>query len=238
MALSETWFLEGYIDFELQKYRLLGYLQEVHKHFDENKLYPQLGDVIFHYNNLHSFRENKQLLQGQFPKELSKVDLQKLELAYKEMLQDDDLMQELEEITSYALERMKHTIENGTELYELVEQRMHIEPVGIMPLYKNEGYMFLRHGMQPEVQVYNYTISLFEHKNARYKGLRIDYVDSWKKNISTTYEHIKKDIISTIRTLPNPAVYSIESEWQVPVDETLLPIAKRLLVRYIETNAA
>ena len=45
--LSETWFAEGYIDFELKKYTLLAYLQQVNKYFNENKLYPQLADVIF-----------------------------------------------------------------------------------------------------------------------------------------------------------------------------------------------
>jgi len=55
--LSETWFAEGYIDFELKKYTLLAYLQEVDKYFNENKLYPQLADIIFHYNNLVAFRD-------------------------------------------------------------------------------------------------------------------------------------------------------------------------------------
>ena len=64
--LSETWFAEGYIDFELKKYTLLAYLQEINKHFNENKLYPQLGDVVFHYNNLVAFRENKKFLQEHF----------------------------------------------------------------------------------------------------------------------------------------------------------------------------
>ena len=50
--LSETWFAEGYIDFELKKYVLLAYLQEINKYFYENKLYPQLADLIFHYNNI------------------------------------------------------------------------------------------------------------------------------------------------------------------------------------------
>jgi hypothetical protein len=49
---------------------LLAYLQEVNKCFNENKLYPQLADVIFHYNNLVAFRENKKYLQEQFPKKL------------------------------------------------------------------------------------------------------------------------------------------------------------------------
>ena len=64
--LSETWFAEGYIDFELKKYTLLAYLQQVNKYFNENKLYPQLADVIFHYNNLVAFKENKKFLQNIF----------------------------------------------------------------------------------------------------------------------------------------------------------------------------
>lgn len=69
-SLSETWFADGYIDFELKKYTLLAYLQEVNKYFNESKLYPQLADVIFHYNNIISFRENKKYLQEQFPKKV------------------------------------------------------------------------------------------------------------------------------------------------------------------------
>ena len=74
-TLSETWFAEGYIDFELKKYTLLAYLQEINRHFDENKLYPQLADLIFHYNNIVAFRENKKYLQEQFPKKLTGIQI-------------------------------------------------------------------------------------------------------------------------------------------------------------------
>src|SRR5580704_2827272 len=110
MILSETWFMEGYIDFELQKYRLLAYLQEVKGCFSETKLYPQLSDVVAHYNNLATFRENKRFLQSQFPKKMDMLDMQKLEIVYEQMLTDDDLMKELEHITDYALDEMKGTI--------------------------------------------------------------------------------------------------------------------------------
>jgi hypothetical protein len=65
-TLSETWFAEGFIDFELKKYTLLAYLQEVNKHFGENKLYPQLADVIFHYNNLVAFGKIKNTSRNNF----------------------------------------------------------------------------------------------------------------------------------------------------------------------------
>ncbi|RYD57046.1 MAG: hypothetical protein EOP56_09570 [Sphingobacteriales bacterium] len=237
MRLSETWFMEGHIDFELQKYRLLAYLQEVNKYFNEAKLYPQLGDVIFHHNNLLAFRTNKKLLQDQFPQQLNKVDMRNLELMYEKMLADDEVMNELESITNYAVSEMKSIIDNGAEIYELVEKQLRIEPIGIIPLYKNEGYMLLRYGNQSEIKAYSYSITLFEHQQAKYRGIKVNYVDRYTKSLANTYESIKRDIINQIRTLPNPAVYCIESQMQVPLDETLLPIAKRMLVRHIAEAA-
>jgi hypothetical protein len=34
--------------------------------------------------------------------------------------------------------------------------------------------------------------------------------------------------------MPNPAVFNIETALALPVDETLLPIAKRSLVKFIQ----
>jgi len=237
MKLSETWFMEGHIDFELQKYRLLAYLQEVKNYFNESKLYPPLADVIIHYNNLIAFRTNKKLLQDQFPQQLNKLEIKNLELMYEKMLADDELMQELESITNYAVDEMKGIIDNGAEIYDLIEKQLIIEPIGIMPLYKNEGYMLLRYGNQSEIKAYSYSITLFEHQQAKYKGIKVHYVDSYTKSLANTYQNIKRDIIKQIRTLPNPAVYCIESPIQVPLDETLLPIAKRTLVRHIADAA-
>src|SRR3954466_9813074 len=138
--LSETWFAEGYIDFELKKYTLLAYLQEISKHFTESKLYPQLADLIFHYNNIIAFRENKKYLQEQFPKKLTGIQIEKLQMLYEQMIEDNELMQELEDIINYAAGEMKTTIGNGAEIYEFVEEKLTITPVGLLPLDIQEGY--------------------------------------------------------------------------------------------------
>jgi hypothetical protein len=134
--LSQTWFAEGYIDFELKKYTLLAYLQQINKYFNENKLYPQLADLIFHYNNLIAFRENKKYLQEHFPKKLTGVQIEKLQVLYEQMIADDDLMNELEAIINYSANEMKTTISSGTEIYEFVEENLTITPIGIIPLDK------------------------------------------------------------------------------------------------------
>jgi len=130
--LSETWFAEGRIDFELKKYTLLAYLQEINKNFDENKLYPQLADIIFHYNNIVAFRENKKYLQDHFPKKLSGLQLEKLQLLYEQVIDDSELMQELEDIIHYSTGKMKRTIGNGTEIYEFVEGNIEISPARLI----------------------------------------------------------------------------------------------------------
>lgn len=236
-TLSETWFADGYIDFELKKYTLLAYLQEIARYFDENKLYPQLADVIFHYNNLVSFRENKKFLQEHFPKKLTGLQIQKLQLLYEQMVDDDELMQELEEIINFSADHLKSTISSGTEIYEFVEDRLNIYPVGILPLDVNEGYFFLSGGRTDSTRVYQYRLSIFEKREEKYRSIRTEFIDDWKRSFAGTYENIKAELIRAKNEIPNPAVYSIETELDFPVEETLLPIAKRSLVRYISSAA-
>jgi hypothetical protein len=237
-TLSETWFADGYIDFELKKYTLLAYLQEIHRQFDQNKLYPQLAEIIFHYNNLAAFRENKKYLQEQFPKRLTGLQIEKLQILYEQMIEDDELMKELEEIINYATQEIRQTISNGTEIYEFVEEKLIIVPVGLIPLDNCEGYFFLTTGARSDTRVYQYRLSFFEKHDEKYRSIRTEYIDSWTRNIVNTNENIKAELIRLKTGLPNPAVYAIETELKFPVDETLLPVAKRSLVRYISSKAA
>lgn len=236
-SLSETWFAEGRIDFELKKYTLLAYLQEVTKHFDENKLYPQLADMVFHYNNIVAFRENKKYLQEHFPKKLTGIQMEKLQVLYEQLIQDDEMMQELEDIIHYSAAKIQKTIRNGTEIYEFVEDKISINPIGIIPLDTREGYFFLSSGESDQTDVYHYRLSIFEKHDEKYRSIRTLFLDNRKRTISHTYENIKADLIRHWKDLPNPAVYCIETNLKFPVDETLLPVAKRSLVKFISEAA-
>ena len=234
--LSETWFAEGYIDFELKKYTLLAYLKEISSYFDQNRLYPQLSDLIFHYNNIVAFRENKKYLQEQFQKKLTGIQIEKLQLLYEQMIEDSELMQELEDIINYSADEMKTTISNGAEIYEFVEQNLTISPVGLVPLDSQEGYFFLSAGNSKATRVYHYRLSFFEKHDERFRSMKTSYIDLLQRSIVNSYENIKYNLIKTRSELSNPAVYCIETELQFPVEETLLPIAKRSLVKFIATT--
>jgi hypothetical protein len=230
--LSQTWFAEGFIDFELKKYTLLAYLQETAKYFNQNKLYPQLADLVFHYNNLVAFRENKKHLQEHFPKKLTGVQIEKLQVLYEQMIDDDEVMQELEAIINYSASQMKTTLSAGAEIYEFVEDKLNISPVGLVPLDVQEGYFFLSAGDAKHTRVYQYRLSFFEKHQEKYRSIKTVYKEEVRRSLVNTYEHIKYGLVKE-GTVINPAVYCIETDLAFPVEETLLPIAKRSLVKYI-----
>src|SRR5215475_4990814 len=99
--LSKDWLTQGLIDFEYKKYVLMAYLQTVKNSFGKVELYPFLADLVFHYRNLMALKENKTLLRDSFPKELSVEEMKKLELRYREIIEDDTIMVELESIINF-----------------------------------------------------------------------------------------------------------------------------------------
>jgi hypothetical protein len=124
------------------------------------------------------------------------------------------------------------------QLFELVEEKITICPIGLIPLDTQEGYFFLNTAVKNQTLVYHYRLSFFEKHDEKYRSMKTAYVSSWDKNFINTFESIKSELIRYRSQLPNPAVYSVEIDLRLPVEETLLPIAKRSLVKYISTRAA
>ena len=236
-SLGINWFIEGYIDFEHKKYVLLSYLQEINQHFDKSRLYPNLSDLIFHYNNLLSFKENKNMMQQAFPQRLTQADIDAVKLTYKKIVEDDSSMREIEQIISYALRKMDPAIKTGKEIYDFVERNLSIDTVGLIPLVPYHGYFTLRNGDDRHNFVYEYQITIFEGKDDKYRGINTRFVDVYERGISNTPEAIKSDLIYRYKHLPNPAVYAVESEVTFPMEQTLLPVAKQCLVKYISKVA-
>ncbi|NJO02561.1 MAG: hypothetical protein HC880_13515 [Bacteroidia bacterium] len=235
--LDKNWLTSGLIDFEYKKYVLLAYLQEVKENFERIRLYPYLSDLVFHYQNLVSLKNDKELLFENFPKEISRADFEKLSLQYKKLINDDALMSEMEEIIFYAIPQVKNLLDEGKNIYEHVEENVEISPVGITPLRFDEGYLFICERHEQETQVYMYQITIFENANETFRAIHTHFLETVIKGFGKTFESLKIDVIQKYKQLPNPATYLIYSKLNFPMDETLLPIAKRLLVKHVNNTS-
>ena len=232
-VLDRDWITKGLIDFEYKKYVLLAYLKRVKKGFDHCRLYPHLEELLFHYQNLMMIKENQNLIYESFPKQISKADFEKLKITYKTIVEDSDMMQEINDIVSFAIPQMQSTIRMGKEIYQNVEEEITIEPVGVFPLYLKEGY-WLVSDTAKEVKVYHFTITVFERADENYRGLHTHFVRSEWQSISNTYEQMKLNLIKDNKELTHPATYLIATAKPYPYEETLMPVAKRLFLRYLK----
>lgn len=234
-ALAPNWIIENLIDFEYKKYELLAYLQGIKQEFKDEKLYPALSDLIAHYNNLVTIKNNKQQLNESFKKILSKIDVERLKLIYESVEKDTAMISEIESIINFSIPHMENHLKEGKEIYSHIENDMQIEPIGLTPLNTDEGYMFISDGRQRDTHVHQYKITFFEHANESYRGIHTSYITSFAYSYVNTYENIKLQLIKDIPELPIPAVFAISSEKQYPLQESFIPVAKRTLVRFIST---
>lgn len=233
-SLRPNWFFEDLPDFEYKKYVLLAYLHEIHQQFHETRLYPALSDLVFHYRNLTGFIEQKHAVYDRFPERISEIDLKHLRLAFTKVMSNDELMDHLEEVVTYSIPELKKRLDEGKDIYDFIEKEITIAPVGILPIYRNEGYMLVRDGDQPEIRVYEFSVKLFAHEEENYRSVQTEYLTSYRRSFVNTSENIKIDMIRHHKKLPNPATFSIESSHEFPLEETVIPVAKRMLMKYIE----
>lgn len=236
-SLNRNWLTEHHIDFEYKKYILLAYLQQVSDHFTENRLYPYLSDLVEHYRNLKFLKESKQQLFDRFPERIMGADAEHFRLVYQKIIEDDSLMKEIEQIVEFSLPQMESSLKEGKKIYDFIEEHTHVFPVGLSPLNNEAGYLMLSNGDVPETVVFEYHVTFIEHPMERHRGLHLEYVGTYRRSLAITYEHIKSDLLRYNSRLPNPAAYAIESEFNLPFQETFLPLAKRSIMKRI-ANAA
>ncbi|TAF80176.1 MAG: hypothetical protein EAZ50_09500 [Runella slithyformis] len=229
--LAKDWITQGWLDFEYKKYVILAYLQQVQHNFKEQKLFPDLTEIAAHYQHTHELKQSKEAIQAAFPRQITGIDWQKMELMREATLPDEPHPAEIDQIVEYTLPRLKNTLTAGWQQYNDIESQVTFRPVGIVPLQLNDGYLFIYRASQRQAEVYKYQIRLFNNQAERY--VHTFHVETIQKNASTTFENLKINLVKKHRDLPNPATYLVESARQYPVAETLLPIAKKMVAKEV-----
>jgi hypothetical protein len=235
-TLPKNWIAEGLIDFEYKKYQLLAYLQETNQQFNDAKLYPVLGELIEHHRLLDDLKNGKSKLNNLFPKAISGIDFQNAKLQYQPRETEGELMQEIANITEYALPRFTQQIKKGKEIYQLVENQVEFEPVGIMPIYNREGFILVSRESKSDIHAFRYQSNILQMAGEKFRSIRMWLVGIFEKSLVNTLEKIKHQLIKDIKELPNPATWRLHSSQDFPMEETLLPISKRLLLQHVSSH--
>ena len=232
-TLPKNWITEGLIDFEYKKYQLLAYLQEAEREFQAIKLYPILSDLIDHHKLLNELKEGKTELSKLFPKALNGIDLHSAQLHYQPKIQDGEVMKEISQITEFALPRISKQIEEGKTIYNFVEEQVEFEPVGIVPIYNREGFVLMTRESRTDIHAFRYKSNILQLAGEKFRSITFWLLGIFQKNLVNTLEKLKMQLIREVKELPNPATWRIHSPHVFPIEETLIPLSKRLLLQNV-----
>ena len=231
--LQPDWFTQNWLDAEYQKYVVMAYLQTVRQNFTEHKLCPDLPELRTHYDAGIRFSRGKGTLNAAFPKRVSRVTGPLPRIEYKSEVTDPDFMVEVDAIMEFALPRFQAMVAEGQQRWADIAQSLKLAPVGLLPLRPEEGYLLLHATNQAETQVYYFCLTLYSDQEPGGRLVQLEFVEVVRKSLVNTFENIKLDLIRRHRHLPNPATFMLESQRTYPVQETLLPIARQLLVQAV-----
>lgn len=229
--LNENWLTEGIYDFEYKKYMLQAYLQHIDSEFSSNRLYPHLQELKLHLNTCERLQSVKNTMRDSFPKKLKGLDINQGKLLYENPIQDDAYLSELNYILDFAIPQFSKSMEAGVDRFSEVGENIRISPLGIVPLRMEEGYLFFLNQNERLITIFRYQLALYNE--LRERCVRTVFIESVRTGIATTPESVKIDLTRKFRSLPNPATYVVESKYNYPLEETLLPVVQRLMVKQL-----
>ena len=229
--LSANWITEDLIDLEYKQFILLAYLDGIGKEFNNKLLYPGLTELVDHYLNLQKTQSEFINLYNNFPEKLRSINMNEFKLHYEKVVQNDDLIKEIEEIIEFSIPQIKNKLEEGKEIYHSIEEKLHFEPIGLIPLWSDEGYLFIETTLPKETKVYEYSMSLYTSSDDTYRSLSTKHIHSVARGPFDTPEKLKLELIKSRDSLPNPATYYFKCESPIPFEEAYFPIAKRMLLK-------
>ena len=225
-------------DWELNQYRILGGIKEVCTDFDKKKIYPALAVLIKLKNSLDQIKEERNNLNDKFPRQIKGFDIKEQKIIYETLgdLKHNENIEVIFTLIDWALPYINEAIDEGIVLFDFVDENILLEQVGIMPMYKDEGYFLITDNIAFALQVHRYECSLFSSGKDKYRALKTEFVRSERQEIiRRSPESIKHELIKERKDLPNPATFLCDSDLDFPFVETIFPVAKRKLITHIAT---
>jgi hypothetical protein len=221
-------------DVERAQYEVLGRLQQVRQAFSRNIVYPYLADLVKLYGSLQNIIDNLEHVRDQLSGEIMGVDLETPQVLRQQPTLGSGQIDHVEELIRWALPYVQDAIEEGRTIYEFVEDHLSLEEVGIVPSYTEEGYVILPDRKARQLHILRYTLSVFTRADERFRSLQTAYVKSLPRGyVAPSPRSIKLDLVDEQPDLPNPATYFIDTDLDFPYEETVLPVSKRKLMRYL-----
>ena len=218
-------------DEEAARYRVLAGLQEARHAFARSRVYPHLADLIRLRRALAAFLGAADKVREARPGRVTGIDWESGALVRDPEDVEPPLL--AEDLARWALPLLTDALEEGRTLFEFVDEHADLAAVGLLPTYQQEGYLLVPDDeAEGHVLALRYAVSVLADESGRYRSLRTKPVEADVPPLAPPSAW-KEALAGAFPDLPAPAVFRLDTDVPFPIEETVLPVAKRKLLRLI-----
>lgn len=224
-------------DVEKRQYIVLGELKSISDEFQFYRVYPHLSRLIELRRILRDITARLSDLRSKFPKRISKLDWVNRTIEHDVIFASGTDVSAVEDLITWALPHIEKVIEEGVAIHEFVESELKVEQVGILPNYRDEGYLFVPDNQKKSLNLFRFEVSIFQSADDQYRALKTRFLKYLEQDkIKLSPGSIKLDLIREESELPNPATYAFETDLDFPFNHVIFPVAKRRLIQILSNE--
>ncbi len=215
------------VDPEAARYRILSGLQRARRAFRTYRAYPSLGRLVTLHAGLRALLDGAERVERSTAGPAIGVDWDAGRVVHAGAPAPLAVG-----LARWALPQIVETLEEGRALYEFASEHADLAAVGLVPPYRDEGYLVVRDG-QEGVRAIRYRVSALTGQDGRYRSLRTADVAVALDPLAPPHSW-KAALVAVAPDLPAPATFRLDADLDLPLDETLLPVAKRKLLGLVQ----
>ena len=221
-------------DIEKRQYIILGELKKISEQFQFYKIYPHLSKLIDLFKVLKDLTARLSNLRSEFPKRIRKIDWVNRTIEHEVIFTSGTDISAVEDLIEWALPHIEHVISEGIAIHEFVESELTVEQVGILPNYRDEGYLFVPDNQKKSLNLYRFEVSIFQSADDQYRTLKTRFLKHLEQDrVRLSPGSIKLELIREEGEMPNPATYAFETDLDFPFNQAIFPVAKRRLMHIL-----
>jgi hypothetical protein len=237
--METSWIFHEPIDFEHKQYVLLGYLQKIRKNLNSLKLYPNFQQISLHLANINLVIEKGQYVtlnrQIKDPDdEILITDLTPLNVP----IFSKEELDELFKICMYSSEKLKDEFNQAKAIWEIANDSISIEVIqNKNATVKKQGLFYIENN--DKYTLYEFIVKPIKKNSVETKNLIKKVCVSEDNTFEGCFNGLKKTLIKNLEqeeVHKNLILFKVVHTNQFPLKETLIPIAKRKVMNYINQS--
>jgi hypothetical protein len=233
--LNPEWMFKEPVDFEYNKYTLLGYLQKCEQRFDNFEIYPDFIELSLHLANLQSLlKENTLLLtEKKFENCDDEILLKELYSKTPPSLEKEE-QEEIHKTLKFSTSKVFDAFNLGKSIWNLVYDNIHITlKKNKENISSNVGFAVFFDKKNEKVFVWEYRIKKANKKDVNPKTyLKLIYEGSEDGKTLTSIIGENTSLKEEEQFKFQP-IFEVKSSQDFPMEETFVPMIRRKIMSYI-----